>query len=711
MLISNIFLIKQEKVMKKTMISLAVLAAINGQTAVADGRVMAEILVEGSAPVKSSKAMAGGPLDAEELTGLGATGDGGELLTHVPGVSAVRIGGHGFDPVIRGQSQNRLNVMLDGAYVHAGCSSRMDPPSSYAALETYDKVTVIKGGQTVEFGGGGGGATVLFERDTQPPEEGDSVRGKAGATYKDNGDFKSVYADGTFGSSDGYLRLSGIVSDAGDYEDGRGTKVASGFKSKNANLVAGFNPDVDSNVEISLEHNLEEDVLYEGLPMDTTETTNDAARLRYQNSGFKVEIYQSEVDHDMDNYTFALRGAKSGNTAMRTVGESDTQGVRFSNAWQSDMVSWKVGADYKKNERYAESLRGGDSSNGTVSTIFRNYMWPDAEVEQAGLFMESDFSLNERNQLSTGLRYEYVDPSASKAGTTVTAGAGITAGRNSADLAYNHYYGKTSADADSENNVSGFVRLSRKLESDGAVYGSLSRSVRTADGVERFVWKDTGSSDWVGNPALDPEKQHQLEVGGEFVISGMTIATSIFYADVDDYILKTKAHGESGVLQSDSQTVYRNIDATRWGYELDLSQEWGDHFYGGLSISYVRAENDTDNRSIGQTPPLNGALTVGYAKGDWDIGTRLRFADKQTRVEADSSVNSGTDTGQTPGYGVMDLYGTMFLQNDAELKIGVDNIFDKTYAEHLNPGSAVDGTSDQVNEPGRSIWVKANIRF
>lgn len=689
--------------MKKTVISLAVLSVINAQIAAADGRVMAEILVEGSAPVESSKAMSGGPLDAEELTGLGATGDGGELLTHIPGVSAIRIGGHGFDPVIRGQSQNRLNVMLDGAYVYAGCPNRMDPASSYAALETYDTVTVIKGGQTVEFGGGGSGGTVLFERDTQPPEEGESSRGKAGATYKDNGDFKSVFADGTFGSSDGYFRLGGTATEASDYEDGRGTKVISGFKSKNANVVAGLNPDMDSKIEVSLEHNLEEDVLYEGLSMDTTETTNDAIRLRYQNGGLKTEIYQSKVDHDMDNYTYAHRSA----TGMRTVTDSDTMGMRLSYSKKNDTANWKMGADYKKNERYAESLSGGNRSTGAIATTLRNYMWPDAEIEQVGLFVESDFPLNEQDQLSTGLRYEYVDPSASKAGDQPGS-----VGR-SADSAYNTYYGKTSANADSEHNLSGFVRLSRKLENGGSLYGSLSRSVRSADGTERFVFKDVASnaSDWFGNPALDPEKQHQIEIGGEFLVSSMTVSPSIFYADVDDYILKTRANAESGVLVDDSATVYRNIDATRWGYELDLSQEWGEHFYGGLNLSYVRAENDTDNRPIGQTPPLNGMLTVGYAKGDWDIGTRLRFADKQTRVEDDSSVNSGTDVGQTSGYGVMDLYGTMFLQNDVEFKMGVDNLFDKTYAEHLNPGSSVDTTSTQVNEPGRSVWAKVHIRF
>jgi iron complex outermembrane receptor protein len=87
--------------------------------------------------------------------------DGGEFLRQINGVSGSRFGGRGIDPIIRGQSQTRLNVLLDGAYIHGGCPNRMDPPTSWAALETYEEVIVIKGVQTLQYGGGGSGGTVL----------------------------------------------------------------------------------------------------------------------------------------------------------------------------------------------------------------------------------------------------------------------------------------------------------------------------------------------------------------------------------------------------------------------------------------------------------------------------------------------------------------------------------------------------------------------
>ena len=85
-------------------------------------------------------------------------------------------------------NQTQVNVLLDGAYLHGGCPNRMDPPTSYAALETYEKVTVEKGVQTLQHGSGGSGGTVLFERDTRSqidPEDG--LSGKASLTGSTNG--------------------------------------------------------------------------------------------------------------------------------------------------------------------------------------------------------------------------------------------------------------------------------------------------------------------------------------------------------------------------------------------------------------------------------------------------------------------------------------------------------------------------------------------
>ena len=113
--------------------------------------------------------------------------DGGEWILEVPGVSGVRMGTHGIDPVIRGQKNNQLNILLGGAYIFGGCPNRMDPPSSYATPEIYDSALVIKGMQSLIYGAGGPGGTVLYERATPEFEAGENFYGKAGAGYESDG--------------------------------------------------------------------------------------------------------------------------------------------------------------------------------------------------------------------------------------------------------------------------------------------------------------------------------------------------------------------------------------------------------------------------------------------------------------------------------------------------------------------------------------------
>ena len=75
------------------------------------------------------------------------------------------------------------------------------------------------------------------------------------------------------------------------------------------------------------------------------------------------------------------------------------------------------------------------------------------------------------------------------------------------------------------------------------------------------------------------------------------------------------------------------------------------------------------------------------------------------------TTDSGLDAVPSKGFGVLNLYGSMKLGKQGSLKFGVDNVMDKTYAEHLNKPNAFDPSPIQVNEPGRSVWTRVSIKF
>ena len=81
-------------------------------------------------------------------------------------------------------------------------------------------------------------------------------------------------------------------------------------------------------------------------------------------------------------------------------------------------------------------------------------------------------------------------------------------------------------------------------------------------------------------------------------------------------------------------------------------------------------------------------------------------AARQTRVDDDPTTGSGLDAGETPGYLVPDLAASVTLDKGLRLQAGIENLFDKTYADHLNRSNAFDPVQARVNEPGRTLWIK-----
>ena len=121
----------------------------------------------------------------------------------------------------------------------------------------------------------------------------------------------------------------------------------------------------------------------------------------------------------------------------------------------------------------------------------------------------------------------------------------------------------------------------------------------------------------------------------------------------------------------------------------------------------MHATNTSDDRPIAQTPPLNGKLQLDYTREHFGLGLRLRFAAKQDRIDTYSK----QEVGETPAWQVLDLYGNIQINDTFSLRAGIDNLLDETYAEHASRSNLMDPNAIKVNEPGRTIWLKATAEF
>ena len=631
--------------------------------------------------------------------------DGGDLLKSINGISTIRRGGHGLDPVIRGQSDQRLNSSIDGAIVYGACSSKMDPASTYVNIENYDSITVIKGSQSVLYGAGGPGGVVRYERITEPlahsqSSKGDSAQAKAykfkiGQTFDSNAEAKTTIGDFTLGLGQAYFRINGSYSEAGNYETGTGLKPLTEYETSNYAGIIGKRLDDGSKLEFTYTNNSQENIGFAGLPMDIVYSYTDIYSLKYHRvspfgpfSSMKVELYNSDMDHLMDNYT--MRSADS----MKTPAASDTYGGRIIGAFGSDM---KMGIDYEHNTRDAEQ-------NMVMSGSLRHltFLWPGAEISKLGLFLEKNNKISSQTTMSYGLRFDRVETDATRAADD----PGSAMGQVTANSLYTtHYAGTVTASKRDFNNLSGFLRYKKDYGPMSSAYISLSRNERTPDATELFNAKSSmtmGSSyrlRHIGNPNLDSEVHTTLEFGFENMILGSHVNGSLYLNDVSDYVATYRASDGTYDNSVNDARIYKNVDATIWGYEISVQKNLSSNIKTIVNLNYTHGDDDTQNRPLAQIMPLSGDISLEYQTGLVNYGLRANFADTQDRF--DSRV---LDTGRTGGYTVYDLYAGFEPTPNIRFTMGVSNLTDKRYATHLNSTNSLDATADRIDEPGRSIW-------
>jgi len=607
--------------------------------------------------------------------------DGGDLLKNINGVNTIRRGGHGLEAVIRGQSDQRLNTFLDGAMVYGACSAKMDPASTYANVNNYDSVTVIKGTQSVLFGAGGPGGIVSFKRVTNPVSKpefriGQNFDSNAGA-YTTSGNM--VYPL----SSTSYLRLNGSATNAGNYETGSGIKPLTEYSTTDYTVILGTLLSDGSKLEVNYSNNRQDKVGYPGLMMDIAYSYTDMYTLKYHRvtplgvfSTMNVELFNTDIDHLMDNRTL-----RSGGMAMATPTSSDTYGGRVIGTIGSDI---RAGVDYEHNTKNAEQTMGG-----TLNT----YLWPDVETEKLGLFFEKD-----ANNISYGLRYDQVELDPIKA--NVDTGSGMM--QRSANQVYAMTLGVNASGSKREfDNISGFLRFNNFMNSSS--YLSLSVNERAPDATELFNAKQNNSAMMrhVGNPYLSSERHMTIEFGHDGMLLGNHVKGTVFYNDVDDYVT-THRVSDSAM----GARTYKNVDATLYGYEITAHR-----MIAGidttLNLNYTRGEDDTQNRALPQIMPLAGDLTFELKSAQSNYGLRINFADTQDRF--DSRVLDVA--GGTAGYTVYDIFAGFEPTPNLRFTVGMSNITDKRYATHLNTTNTLDASATRTDEPGRSLFGSINYEF
>lgn len=638
----------------------------------------------------------------------------GAALRQMPGVDASRMGGHGLEVVIRGQQQSQLNILLDGAKIEAGCPNRMDPPTSYAELSSYDDVTVVKGVQSVQYGAGGSGGTVLFQR-KQPEYDANKVVSGHLAASKSNVLNYDVNADLKAVAKQGYMIVEGAKKEGNNYQDGNGDTVGASYDTTQGRIDLGWTPSDKHHLKASYEQSNTADAVFPGALMDSPKSDGTLMRLQYEGrqlgkaiQDIKFNLYKTSVDHRMDNFSLRTPPMMMG-MPMKRQNDTETEVFGSNVTLTSMMGDTKI--DYGiQSEAITKNAVLKNAANGKSMFL----MWPDAQTDKKSLFAETKTPFGQQN-IIVGLRYDDITAEAKKANVASDMGT-------KASQLYGKAYSDYNANTDNkttEGNLNGLIRVEGKLDTRFNWYAGLSHTKRTADETERYIAKGGNvpgtmpavQNHWIGNPNLKPEKHNQLDLGIGQQTQNFNWQLSAWYDMVDDYILRDLATNQynNGVKTSvnGKTNVYVNVNSELYG--SDLTAAWmpmrGLEVSGALS--YVRGKNTTDGRNLDGIAPVNGNIKTEYSSDNWGLGARFNFAMEQSDIDEKYTPTSAY--GKTPAWSTIDLFADYDIGQMWSLQAGVDNLFDHAYYNGLNRGAL--GETYKVMEPGRNIWAKVSAEF
>lgn len=609
--------------------------------------------------------------------------DGADYLQSIVGFSSVNSGaGTNGDVTFRGMFGSRIKILTDGTENLGACSSRMDSPTSYISPESYDRISVIKGPQTVQYANTGSAATVIFERRPEQFDQDKKYRGQASVLMGSFGRLdQNIEAAG--GDEQKYIRLNTNRSVSNSYKDGDSQTVPSDWERWNADLALGWTPDEDTWVELT-GGKADGEAVYAGRAMDGSKFARESLGLRVEKRNVSDVIKKIEAqvnynfnDHVMDNYS--LREFKPGgmmSMPMATNVARKTLNARMAVTSEWDKLQLITGIDSQNNQH--------SKRNGNLMTAYQNKpRIKDMEFQSIGGFGELSYEVSDNHKLVSGLRLDQVKVEAVES---------------------NQERKKTLPSA--------FLRFENQHpdHDDGKTYMGIGYVERMPDYWELFSPKSgNGHPNTFKN--IDTEKTLQLDIGYQHEHGNFSSWASAYAGVINDYILTTYLPtGNMGMLEAHS----RNVDATVAGAEVGIGYQFTDAIQADLSAMYAWGKNTSDNTPLPQISPLEARVNLRYIQDKYNVGLLWRVVDGQNRISKNEGNIVGYDLKQSAGFGTLSLNGTYHVNDNMDLSVGVDNVLDRTYAEHLNKmGSSGFGfaANEQFNNIGRNYWARISMKF
>ena len=633
--------------------------------------------------------------------------DGAAFIARQPGAALVDNGTLSGQVQMRGLFGERIALRINGQQFATGGPNAMDPAMHYAPMALIDRVEIARGISPVRDGPGlGGGVNTVLKQVRFGEGQGFSPQVDVSGQYRSVDD--SVALGGMAGLASETLRFGMIASwEKGDDTRFPGGRIATtGYERAVYGVHAGFRAGPG---EFSLEYR-RQDTGRSGNPpfaMDIVYFHTDFARIGFEGDladGVRLETHAdyAGVSHRMNNYE--ERPAPVMAMTRQSDTYADTMSADVSLRFGSAQRHLRIGADF-------ELIDKGYMLYNPLAPAFFIHPLDRAHSDRLGAFAEWRTGAGPV-EADLGLR---VDRHGAETGAP-RFGPGVPAGPAGLALAF--------ANADREwsgTTVDASMRLWAEL---GAFTPrlTLARKTRAPSLIERFSWLPTEASGgladgniYVGTPGLKPERAWIAELGFDWSGASAYARPVVYYRRINDFIQGVPFDVTPGVVNTPVEMVsqasgdatplrFANTDAEIWGADI----AFGAQIAGPLRIdgvaSYVRGKRRDLADNLYRMAPANGRLALVWEAARWSMSIEGQAVAAQTKVSVTN------DEAASKGYVLANIYGHWLVRDGVRLDVGIENLFDRQYQEHLAGYNRIAGSDVPLGArlpgAGRSAFVR-----
>lgn len=245
-----------------------------------------------------------------------------------------------------------------------------------------------------------------------------------------------------------------------------------------------------------------------------------------------------------------------------------------------------------------------------------------------------------------------------------------------------------------------------------SVYGAFNQGFKMPTAQQLYTSLPGNFFSLLPAPDLRPETVNNYEIGFRGNFDKGFISLTGYHADYTDFIQSFYN------IPGTNDYTYRNLSSVKmWGLEAAGAYQITDNLRANASVSWQRGRqkaNPTSDTTDYTSPPLKTVMGLSYQIPEYDLtlDTVATVAGAVTRTDTDNRF-------KPDGYAFFDVFASWDIMDNAQLRFGVKNLFDKRYFQASAAGynrtasDSVERTNplELQTGPGRTFEASLKYRF